>query len=46
MFDKGMFAILHDFTLIGEVSGILHVKPEHKLEIANLAYHRKTHGYD
>jgi putative restriction endonuclease len=46
MFDKGMFAILDDFTLIGEESGILHVKAEHKLEIANLAYHRKSHGYD
>jgi putative restriction endonuclease len=46
MFDKGMFAIKDDFSLIGHVSGKLYIKPEHKIEIANLAYHRNSHGYE
>lgn len=46
MFDKGCFAINEDLDLLGDASGKLKVKSNHKLEKANLAYHRKSHGYD
>jgi len=45
MFDKGLFCINNDFTLLGQLSGKLVVKPQHKLKISNLEYHRKCHGY-
>lgn len=46
MFDKGCFSILDDLSLVGDVSGKLIISPKHKLELANLAYHRTSHGYD
>ena len=45
MFDRGVFAIKDDLSLIGEISGVLHVKDEHILNKQNLEYHRKSHGY-
>ncbi|WP_271765969.1 YDG/SRA domain-containing protein [Aquimarina algiphila] len=46
MFDKGTFSILDDFTLIGELIGVLQVDEKHKIDKNNLQYHRKSHGYD
>lgn len=46
MFDKGAFSITNNFSLIGEISGALYVHHKHKLQISNLEYHRKCHGYD
>jgi putative restriction endonuclease len=46
MFDKGCFSIQNDLSLIGDITGILNISPKHKLETSNLAYHRKSHGYD
>ncbi|MEN5231871.1 YDG/SRA domain-containing protein [Sphingobacterium faecium] len=46
MFDKGIFAINDDLTLIGAVSGELTVHTKHDLNKENLKYHRETHGYN
>ncbi len=46
MFDKGVFSINDDLTLLGEVSGTLKVHPKHKINKEYLFYHRKAHGYD
>jgi putative restriction endonuclease len=46
MFDKGCFVILDNLTFVGDLSGKLIILPKHKLQRANLAYHRKSHGYD
>lgn len=45
MFDKGSFSIQDDLKLIGCESGFLLVHPKHKLNVLNLEYHRKSHGY-
>lgn len=45
MFDKGLFSIEDDYSLVGELSGTLSVRKEHKLKLSNLKYHRETHGY-
>jgi len=46
MFDKGSFSIKNDLTLIGDLSGKLHLHHKHELQISNLEYHRKCHGFD
>jgi len=46
MLDKGCFSITDDYTLIGDVTGVLNVHNKHKIDKKNLAYHRKIHGYD
>ena len=46
MFDKGSFAISDNFDLLGAVSGKLTVHAKHKIENANLDYHRESHGYN
>lgn len=46
MFDKGIYAIGNNFTLQGALSGKLHIEQGHKIQIDNLNYHRKSHGYD
>lgn len=46
LFDKGSFSILDNFDLTGNISGKLKIHPKHKLNKANLRYHRKTHGYN
>lgn len=46
MFDKGMFSIDKNFNLIGCESGKLNIKPDHKISLANIQYHREVHGYD
>lgn len=46
MFDKGIFSINDDLTLIGAVSGELTVHTKHDLNKENLKYHRETHGYN
>jgi len=46
MFDKGCFAINDDLSLVGDVQGKLLLLPKHQLNVANLGYHRKSHGYD
>lgn len=46
MFDKGSFSIDDDFSLLGEVSGTLHVNSEHRINTNNFKYHRHSHGYD
>src|SRR6266545_2718322 len=43
LFDYGGFAVADDFTLLG-MEGRLHIKPEHKISIANIRYHR-VHFY-
>lgn len=45
MFDKGTFAILDDYNLIGDISGFLRLHKNHKLNKSNLKYHRESHGY-
>ena len=44
LFDYGGFAINDDFTLLG-IQGILYTKPEHKIDINHVKYHR-THYYN
>jgi len=46
MFDKGMFSIMDDYSLVGCVSGQLNVKAAHDIASSNLKYHRETHGFD
>ncbi len=46
MFDKGSFSILENFQLTGCESGELIVHPKHKINVLNLEYHRKSHGYN
>lgn len=45
MFDKGLFSIGNDFNLLGNVAGLLILDEKHKLNLANLAYHRLAHEY-
>ena len=45
MFDKGSFAIDESFNLIGELSGLLNVHAKHHIDLDNLKYHRKSHGF-
>lgn len=40
MLDKGVFAIENDLTLVG-IDGCLKMLPKHKLDEANIAYHRE-----
>jgi len=46
MFDKGSFAILDDYSLIGEENGDLTVDEKHQVDPNNLKYHRESHGFD
>lgn len=46
MFDKGTFSIADNFSLLGDETGLLIVHPKHEINIDNLEYHRKSHGYD
>lgn len=46
MFDKGSFSINNNFVLLGAVNGKLNLHSKHKLNKANLEYHRKSHGYN
>ncbi|ASK29393.1 hypothetical protein CEY12_04435 [Chryseobacterium sp. T16E-39] len=46
MLDKGSFSIQDDFQLIGAENGKLIMHPEHKLNVSNLQYHRKTYGHN
>tara|TARA_B100000787_G_scaffold137170_1_gene106043 strand:+ start:142 stop:1020 length:879 start_codon:yes stop_codon:yes gene_type:complete len=46
MLDKGTFLILDDLSLVGGVSGSLKVHERHKINLTNLRYHRKSHGYN
>jgi putative restriction endonuclease len=46
MFDKGSFAISDDYSLLGEETGDLFVDKKHLIDINNLSYHRKSHGFD
>lgn len=47
MFDKGLFSIQDNMELIGDISGKLIIDREkHKLNKANLKYHRECHGYN
>jgi putative restriction endonuclease len=46
MFDKGVFSITDDGALTGALAGsTLRLHQQHRLNIENLQYHRKTHGY-
>ncbi|WP_159820299.1 YDG/SRA domain-containing protein [Colwellia sp. 20A7] len=46
MYDKGSFSIADNFELIGDESGQLFVHAKHKINLENLTYHRKCHGYN
>lgn len=46
MFDKGSFSINDNLVFIGILEGKLKLHKEHFLNKTNLAYHRKTHGYN
>lgn len=46
MFDKGLFSILDNLELTGAVTGKLTIHENHKLNMVNVQYHRKSHGYD
>ena len=46
MFDKGAFSFTDNLQLIGCLEGELTVKDIHKLNLSNLQYHRKTHGFE
>ena len=46
MFDKGVFAINDDYSLVGEESGKLVLHPKHIINQANLKYQREVHGHD
>ncbi len=46
MFDKGSFAILDNLKLTGCETGSLIINPKHKLNVLNIEYHRKSHGYN
>ena len=46
MFDKGSFTITDDYKLTGEVTGDLLVDKKHLIDLSNLSYHRKSHGFD
>ena len=46
MFDNGSFSIADDLQLIGALDGNLIVDANHHINIVNLAYHRKAHGYN
>tara|TARA_B110001450_G_scaffold212860_1_gene205019 strand:+ start:470 stop:1345 length:876 start_codon:yes stop_codon:yes gene_type:complete len=45
MLDKGSFAIDDSFNLIGELSGLVNIHAKHTIDLDNLKYHRKSHGY-
>lgn len=46
MFDKGMFSVGDDFSLLGDdVAGKLIVHNSHPLNVENFKYHRLTHGF-
>ena len=46
MFDKGSFSIFDNYDLLGVEYERLNVHPKHKIENANLNYHRESHGYN
>ncbi|EOK5959948.1 YDG/SRA domain-containing protein [Vibrio parahaemolyticus] len=46
MFDKGMFAVADDYTLLGDAEGKLTVNSAHYINLENFSYHRIIHGYD
>jgi putative restriction endonuclease len=46
MFDKGAFAVNDNLELIGAETGKLTVLKNHKLDLDNIRYHRKSHGYN
>ncbi|ARD45118.1 YDG/SRA domain-containing protein [Colwellia sp. PAMC 21821] len=46
MFDKGSFTVTNNYEFIGEESGKLILDKKHNINIENLAYHRKCHGYE
>ncbi len=46
MLDKGAISISNDFELLGEEVGSLTLHEKHKINLSNLEYHRKIHGYD
>lgn len=46
MFDKGMFSIADDLTLLGDVEGKLIVHARHYINPESIKYHRNTHGYN
>ena len=43
MFDKGVFTIKDDFSLLGYESGKLNIHNEHKISIENIKYHRESY---
>jgi putative restriction endonuclease len=46
MLDKGVISISDALELIGDEDGSLTFYRKHKINLANLDYHRKIHGYD
>ena len=45
MFDKGSFSIDENFNFVGELSGLLKVHSSHNIDVDNLKYHMKVHGF-
>ncbi|MDP6968374.1 MAG: HNH endonuclease [Gammaproteobacteria bacterium] len=45
LFDKGMFSIADDLTLLGSETGKLTIKPSHNISLICLKYHRDSHGF-
>ena len=46
MLDKGCFSFTDGLKLIGQETGNLIIHPNHKLNKANLQYHRVSHGFE
>ena len=46
MLDRGGISINDDFSIIGEDQSKLYVEKNHILNLDNLSFHRKMHGYD
>lgn len=45
MFDKGGIAISDNLTVLGSINYKFYAHPKHVINIENLRYHRKVHGY-
>lgn len=46
MLDKGAISISNSLRLLGEEIGSLTIHDQHNINLSNLEYHRKIHGYD